>query len=319
MAAKWLKRQQADSGRWKSAAANAFVLGIGKIRALARSAAFVDAKGARHLLLVLGAILSLALGVDTTLALIHMRDQDIAEAQDQLRKLALLLATDIDRVFYDAELMQLELIDDLRDRGIDTPEQFAQQVGTQEINRYLKLRSDRLAGISSISLISLDGQMLNVSRSWPTPAMNISDRDFYKTLHSDPALTSVISEPLQAKSDGSWTIYLARKVKSREGLVLGYINVGIRLEPIETAFSQVLDSYNGSFLLARLDGLRLTRYPPHRVKTGAMVGKQNFDSMLAGMNQTVQLVSDVDGKRRLVAPRRLVHFPALVRSPPIWR
>jgi diguanylate cyclase (GGDEF)-like protein len=279
---------------------------------LARATALLGPVRARYLFLAFGLLVGLLLAGSAALFVFEMRKEDIARAELNLRNLARILASDVDHVLHGAELVQIDLVDDLRDRGLDTPEAFAQQATSLEAHRNLKHRIAGLTGVDGMALISLDGRVLNVSRVWPTPAIDVRDRDFFKALSTAHAPDSFVSEPVRSRTDGVWTIFLARKVTSADGRLLGYVNTGIGLASIEAAFSQALLPSDGSFTLHRLDGMRLARYPHVDPAIGTFGDPANFRRMLAAMDGTVRLVSDADGKERLVAPDRLAHYPAFV-------
>ena len=56
--------------------------------------------------------------------------------------------------------------------------------------------------------IDPDGNLLNFSRSWPIPNIQVADRDYFKALKADPNLETFISAPVPNRADGTWDIYV---------------------------------------------------------------------------------------------------------------
>jgi hypothetical protein len=61
------------------------------------------------------------------------------------------------------------------------------------------------------------GNLINFSRSWPAPDIDVRDRDFIKVLlGADPPKT-VISQPQKSKTTGQWTIFFSRRFEPKSG------------------------------------------------------------------------------------------------------
>ena len=63
----------------------------------------------------------------------------------------------------------------------------------QETHLLLKEKIAGLPQVDAVTMIDADGKLLNFSRYWPIPDVNISDRDYFKALKADPSLESFIS------------------------------------------------------------------------------------------------------------------------------
>ena len=252
----------------------------------ARLSARLRQTHARHLLLTSGFLVGLTLLVGTGLVLLDMRRQAVADAERELKNLSLVLAEDIDRGFQAAKLVQLGLIEHIRGLGIGSPEEFQRLMATPEVHRNLKERIGGLPNVEAVALIGANGRLLNVSRRWPTPDIDVADRDFFKLLSADgPSQTSFIGEPVRNRPDGTWTIVFARKVTTQDGRLLGLVNTGMQLAYFERSFSNISLNGGGSFSLLRHDGLLLARYPHVEHKVGIGIRRRPKvcgDSCIAG-------------------------------------
>ncbi len=278
---------------------------------IGRFAAFIGHARARHLLLACGVLIGVALATSTVLLLLELRRHDIAGAERELRNLSLVLAADTDRGLQAVELVQLGLIEHLREVGIDSPEKLDAAAGSLEMHQDLK---DRIAGVSHIAALALVdryGRRLNFTRSWPPPQVDDSNRDFVQAQLAPGAPPLFISAPSQSKSSGSWTICFTRRINASDGQLIGIVVATIETSYFEQFFSRISLEGEGSFVLYRNDGMLLARYPHVDPKIGKAFGDTvNFARVLASLDHgTVRQDSLLDGRSRLIAPRSLAHYP----------
>ena len=176
----------------------------------------------------------------------------------------------------------------------------------------------RLAGIISgipqlnaVSVIGDDGRLLNFSRYYPIPVVNVADRDYFKALRDDARLT-YLSAPVQNRGTGTWTIYLARRLSAPDGTFLGLVLGAIELSYFETFYEDAHPSAGSSITLWRDDGVLLARYP-----MAPGIGEQfdrelRFTGMLPGERRRFRVSDTVDHKERLVVITHLVGQPLVV-------
>jgi diguanylate cyclase (GGDEF)-like protein len=280
----------------------------------ARLAALIGHARARNMMVACGLLLGVVLGSAAIWFVIALRQSEIADTERELRNTALILAAEMDRDFQAAELLQLGLIERMRQQGIDSPELLARQMASRDTHDMLKERIAALPNVDGMALIDASGRLVNVSRTWPPPAVDVSDRDLFKALSADPLLTSFISEPVRNRTDGTWSILFTRKFSAPGGNLLGLVNTSMQLAHFEGMFSSIMLEGGGSFALYRRDGMLLARYPRVDLKIGQSFGDTvNFNRLLdPAAGGIVRLTSVLDGEDRLVAPRALDHFPLVV-------
>lgn len=283
---------------------------------IARLAAFIGHARARLLLVACGLLIGLTVAAGAVLLLLDLRRHNIADTERELKNLSLILAEETDRSFQAAELVQLGLIEHMRELGIDSPEEFEARMGSIEAHQNLKDRIAGLPNIDAIALIDLHGRILNISRFWPAGSIDVTDRDFFKALNGDASLTSVISEPILNRANSTWTLLFVRKFTTPDGRLLGFVSCGIQLAYFEALFSRISLNDGSTFALYRRDGMLLARYPHVDPKIGRTFGDPaNFDrvaSVATSLDGLVRLTSVMDGKDRLVAPHSLTHYPLIM-------
>ncbi len=91
----------------------------------------------------------------------------------------------------------------------------------QETHFLLKEKIAGLPQVDAVTMIDAGGKLINFSRYWPIPDVNISDRDYYKALKADRNLESFISTPVQNRGSGTWNIYIARRLNDPNGEFMG--------------------------------------------------------------------------------------------------
>ncbi len=138
-----------------------------------------------------GILVGVTLAAGATMLTPTSRQQDIVNGQLELKKFVHVLAEEIGRGFQAEELVQLDLIGDMTNAGIDSSQKFAINRTSPEIHNDLVLRIAGLPHISGVALIDPRGQLIDVSHSWP---VKVAERDFFQALSKDPKLTSFISD-----------------------------------------------------------------------------------------------------------------------------
>ncbi len=151
--------------------------------------------------------------------------------------------------------------------------------------------SQRIAGLSYIAALSLhdaNGKLINFSRSWPAPDIDVRDRDFIAELLAPNAPKTFISAPLQSKTTGKWTIYFSRRFEAPDGRLIGIVVSSIFADYFEQFFASiVVDSdgdgkSDGGFSLYRGDGLLLVRFPHADPKIGTSFGQtENYNRVFS--------------------------------------
>ena len=281
---------------------------------IARLAAYIGHARARHLLVFCGLLLGLTLAATTAWFVTALRQEAIADTARELNNTAFILAADTDRGFQAAEVVQLNIIEHMRELAIDTPEEFTQRMATENAYQLLREHATSLANIDGLALIDVSGRIVNVSRAWPTPSINVADREFFKALTGDRPPEFFIGEPVQNRADGAWIIMLARRFTAPDGRLLGLVSVSMQTALFEQTFSKVAMDGDSAFVLSRNDGMLLARYPRVVRKVGTTFGDTtNFRRVLAvPAGGAIRLTSRFDGEDRLVAPHALEHYPAFI-------
>ena len=240
---------------------------------------------AGRLLVACGLFIGLVLAASATWYIVMSRQTVIDGAVREMRNDALMLAEQEDRLLQAVDVVQIGLIEHMREIGIDSPEKFEQLMASQAVHQNLR---DRIAGapyMSALSLSDRHGTLLNFSRSWPPPPINSADRDFIRELTPAGAPQTFISEPLRSETTGQWTMYLSRRFEAADGRLIGFVVSTIEIDYFEQFFARLPLTGGGSFGLCRRDGMLLARYPHVDPKIGkTFAATINFSLVLDALD-----------------------------------
>jgi diguanylate cyclase (GGDEF)-like protein/PAS domain S-box-containing protein len=262
-------------------------------------------------LILCGMTLIVAIVIGTAIMVDNLRERALRDSERELKNTALIFAEQIDRTFQGIDLVQSSVLEKIRSLGIASSEDYTRRMSGEDVHQMLKASASGLVQIYAISLINADGRLLNFSRFWPGPDISVADREFFNVLKSDPQATSFISLPAHNRTNGTWTLFLVRKVTAANGEFLGLVLGAIELSYFDKLFSSVSLGAGNSITLFRSDGILLTRFP----QIESAIGKYFPSSVGAigdGDSGTTRFVGHFGGKDRLLAARRLAHFPVVI-------
>ena len=270
----------------------------------------------KQLLVACGLVIGLVLAFGTALVIVQARHDDITNVERELKNLSLVLAEETDRAFQSMELVQLGLMEHLREQGIDAPEKFDLELSSQSVHQDLQRRITGLPQISALSLVSRGGQVISHSRDWPLPNIDVSDRDYFQALTHDRTQSSFISVPVRNRINGAWTILFTRAFTGPGGQLIGIISTGLELDLFEHLFARIAVGGDPAFSLLRTDGVLLARYPRMDTKIGHAYGEtSDFHSLQAALDhQTVMRAGMVSGTPRVIAPHGAAHYPLILSA-----
>src|SRR5580658_7705959 len=180
-----------------------------------------------------GLLIGIALALTTGWYIVSTRQVTIDDAAREMRNDSLMLAEEQDRLLQAVASVQLGLIAHMRDLGVDTPEKFEQTMASRAVHENLRERIAGLPYISSLGLLTANGQLLTRSRALPTAAINDADRDFVRALTGPGGLPDFISKPAVSRASGRWVIFLSRRFDAPDGTLIGIVLSTIEINYFE--------------------------------------------------------------------------------------
>jgi diguanylate cyclase (GGDEF)-like protein len=240
----------------------------------------------------------------------HVRERQMLYEESRLSTLSSILAEQADRTFQSVDLVVSSVADGLAAKGVTDGASFDRIASSGDVHFLLREKMSGTPQLDAINMTSRDGQMINFSRDWPVAPIDVSDRDYYQAMIADPNLKTYVSQPVENRATGTWTIFLARRVDGANRELLGLVNGAIALKYFEDFYQAIALRRGSSIAVLRLDGVTLTRFP--RTDT---IGKaySNSDRLLHGAASAIlHQVSPVDGQMRIIAAHRLADYPLIL-------
>jgi diguanylate cyclase (GGDEF)-like protein/PAS domain S-box-containing protein len=261
-----------------------------------------------------GGVLVAAIFVGTIMMAGEFRERALTNSERELENTVLLLSRHFDQQFDDSNTIAADVISRLEISGIASAEMFRERIASRETHEMLKSKAGMLSYLGDISVYDSNGDIINWSRPLPAPAINISERAYFKTFKSDPKSEGVLTEAVHSLLYGNLSTIIAHRLNGENGIFLGVMTRRINPADFQKFFASVAIGTGAAISMFHTDGTLLARYP----YVDRMIG-QKFRSapllervLSKGGQQTLRVQSPVDNTDRLGSAARLSRFPIIV-------
>ena len=279
-----------------------------------RAAARSQGRISPRLMMIAAATLVVLMVCAAGITVWNLRQQADRETRANLGKLALVIAEQTSRSFQSVDLVLGEVANRIAADGLNTPDALRDGMNSTAAHNFLRDRALHLLQIGNLIVVGDDGRLIAHSRSWPVASMSIVEREQFQHFRDKNDAGLFVSEPIRNKVDGSWTLYLARRLNGPQDEFLGIVQAAVRLQHFEEFYQAVAMGEGGSISLWRRDGIMLARHPRIESKIGRSVGAlsivQDLKSKLDSGGFLVQGL--VEGRAGYVALGAVRGFPLLV-------
>jgi diguanylate cyclase (GGDEF)-like protein len=264
-------------------------------------------------LIVGGVLLVSSIVIGTAITATSFRQRAVENTQRELENTVLLLTRHFDRELQNFEEAQKDIVRRIEASGVDSPSAFKHEMSTEDVHKRLEAAVGATVDISGINVFDARGQLINSSRSWPVPDVNIADRGYFRQFASDKFAPAVLLEAVNSRFTGGWTTVIARKVVGPAGQLLGVVTRGISPANLERFFESLKLGDGSSISLSHRDGTLLARYPHIEKMIGQNFSTAPVQQVLSRADSgTIRLISPIDGEDRLASTRALSEFPLSV-------
>jgi len=210
---------------------------------------------------VLAIFLLLAMLATLGLAVWFARDQAVEEWRGQLENLALVLAEQGAQEVNSAYMVLDSIAQTVDTKEVQSPEEMRGKMATKH---HFDSMRDKIRGLPQVevaSIVDANGELVNFSRTFPAPRINLSDRDYFQAHLRNPHLGVYVSEPVRNKVTGQWTFYLSRKLTGAHGEFAGLALVGFSSTFLSQFYQKIRLGENATVTLYRRDFTVLARWP----------------------------------------------------------
>ena len=276
------------------------------------------------MILLIGAVAAILVLFAALGIAVALRESTRRDWADEMANLTLMLAEHAGQTLFSAHTVLDSLHDVVDQQKLETASDYKAFASRESSFHLLVDRTSANPIIDVATFVGSNGEVLNFSRTFPPPAINLSDRDYFQAHRENPSLASFTSVPVQNKGNGNWVFYISRRVNNQNGEMLGLILVGVSVEVFSNIYKNVTQHLGAgaSISLYRDDFTMMTRWP----FIEKLVGEKNLTSATHraiaddGKNNDVvftnsaRLTENNILQERITATRRVDRYPLIVTS-----
>jgi len=242
-----------------------------------------------------------------------LRSDEIGDATRDTGNLATVLAEQTNLAVQSIDLVINEIQERLENLGARTQDNFGHL--QQDLTTYHSL-TDSLAHLSQAALIALidkNGRVVITTQKWPTPTIDLTNRDYYPHFKNNDDKGIYVGKPVADHITGLETIFFGKRINDSNNAFLGMIIVGVRLSYFQHIYNSITSFPDQLFLLARNDGTVIVRYPDRTDRAGEKIAAESpWYRMVSQGGGNFRSPSHFDGQIRLMAVRPLRDYPLVI-------
>jgi PAS domain S-box-containing protein len=260
---------------------------------------------------LIGIVVVAGIMLAATVSIWDRRDETIARSRREAGNLGIVLAAQTARSLQAVDLVMQETAALVPSAGIVTPDQFRERLANESTHKFLADRVRGLPQANAISLIDDTGKIVAFSRVWPTPDIEVADRDFFAHFRDSDDRHLFVGEPVINKYTGAWVITLSRRIDAPDGRFLGIVLGVVEVRYFEQFYRTIAINPGESVALFRRDGTMLVRYPLRESEIGRRLPPQAewFKGIADEKGATYRSPGYLDGVPRIVSIHPVGEFP----------
>jgi signal transduction histidine kinase/ActR/RegA family two-component response regulator len=251
-----------------------------------------------------------------------LREREVEAWERQLGDLSLLLAEQTSQTMTSSQLVLDSIAESVDRLGARNPDELRDRASGEAVHQMLRDKISGLLQIDVASIVAANGDVINFTRSFPAPRINLADRDYFQRRRDDPAPGLDISAPVRNKGNGKWLFYLSHRLNDARGRFMGVVIVGVSVDQMTGLFGRlgVNLGAGAGINLRRRDFTLLARWPDSNEAVGTRhLGGSSF-AVVEEMSKTDAVIrytgprvtSDGESVARYAAVRVLERFPLIV-------
>ncbi len=209
-------------------------------------------------IVVVGVLMCLTIVVVAALSAADLYLTAPAAEQSRMLRIGPHLAEQIESRLEAVDLLEVDMLERMHADGIREPGDVRTRMANWAAHLDLQARAASLRQVDALAIHDADANLVNFSRYWPIPPVNLADRDYTVALKAGAGADSFISAPVSNRGTGTRTIYLARRINGPEGQYLGALVAAIELAHFERLLASVALP-SATMTLLRQDRVLLAR------------------------------------------------------------
>jgi diguanylate cyclase (GGDEF)-like protein len=242
----------------------------------------------------------------------QLRTDAIRSAVAESGNIAGVLASQLSRSLQGIDATLLD-IQEGHERDIDTPAEFQATFARHEFQQSLIKRLAGLPQVFNLAVADTTGQIVASTAGWPTPNVNVADRDYFNDARRRNDNQLIASVPKNNRIDGQRTIVFARRLQGTNGDFAGVVFASVNTRYFEDIYDATRSVQSLIFTLLKPDGVIVFRHPDDHDSAGEVLSnKSTWLSALASGADGFRVIGRADGNVRYVSIRRVPGYPLIV-------
>ena len=279
----------------------------------------------RNSLFIVGGaiILAIIFAINAVVSGYLLRQNTVDDRAEQISTLSLILAEHTSQILFSANTVLQSIEDVIEVERIQTEKSYREFATSKKSFELLEEKTKSNSVLDVATFVGSDGKVLNFSRSFPAPEINLSDRDYFLYLKANNDTDTFYSVPVRNKGNGKWVFYLAKRVNGKNNEFLGVILTGVSVKVFSELYERIgINIGEGvGISLYRSDKTLLTRWP----LVENMIGKVSTtpfieQSLAAGERGNGVIFSSATGftrqntepVMRMISYRKVNQYPFIV-------
>ncbi|MBU3602834.1 sensor domain-containing diguanylate cyclase [Polynucleobacter sp. AM-25C3] len=235
-----------------------------------------------RLTMMAGLTLALVFIVSAVVSAYILKQSSIQDRSEQISNLTIVLAEHASQTMYSGNTALESLVEAVSSANIQTEKAYREFASKKEQFLNLKDKTTLNTIIDVATYIGPDGKVINFSRSYPPPSIDLSDRDYFQYLSTHDSAQTYYSNPVRNKGNGKWVFYLAKRISNSKNEFLGVALIGISVEVFSSFYEKIGANLGegSSLTLFKKDQVLLTRWPFLDERIGRKNTSKIFDEVV---------------------------------------
>lgn len=210
----------------------------------------------------IGIVVIAIIAISTAFVFI-LREREIDTWQRQIENLSLAMEVQTTQSMSSARIAMDSIAERIAAMGIRNAEELRSRAKTEALHRIMRDKITGLTQVDVATLVAANGDVINFTRSFPAPAINLSDRDYFRTHRHTAALDIFISEPVKSRANDKRIFYLSRRLNDSNGKFMGLVLVGISVDQLTSVYERLGRNLGDGAVITlyRDDATVLARWP----------------------------------------------------------
>ena len=243
----------------------------------------------------------------------QLRSDAIRSAVADSGNIAAVLAGQLSRSIQEIDVVLLDIRRGSNDLDINDRSKFRAAYNRKDVRDLLVKRLIQLPQVFNVAIADDSGQVVVTTATWPTPDINLADRDYFQRARTRTDGQLSTSVPVKNRIDGTDTIVFARRLERSDGTFAGIVFASVNTKYFESIYGSTQSVRSLIFNLIREDGIILFRHPDTLGSTGRRLSAESAwqDTVSKGA-KGFRILAKEDGNVRYVSVQPVPGYPLFV-------